>query len=101
MIHVLASIRVKAGEMGRFLEIFKANIPKVLAEEGCIEYFPARDAATELQVQVLEPDTVTVIEKWESLSALLAHLEAPHMAAYRDKVEGIVEGVSLKILTEA
>lgn len=101
MISVLASVTVTNGEMDRFLQIFKANVPEVLAEKGCIEYFPARDIETGLPPQVIDPDTVTIIEKWESVEALLAHLEAPHMAAYRKKVEGIVEGVTLKILTEA
>jgi len=38
MIHVLASITVKESERDAFLEIFKANVPKVLEEEGCVEY---------------------------------------------------------------
>ena len=29
------------------------------------------------------------------------HLKSAHMAAYRDKVKDMVEGVSLKILREA
>ena len=44
---------------------------------------------------------VTIIEKWESLAALRAHLTAPHMLTYREKVKDIVENVSLKVLQEA
>ncbi|MBM4279130.1 MAG: antibiotic biosynthesis monooxygenase, partial [Deltaproteobacteria bacterium] len=40
MISVIASIRVKAGRRSEFLQIFKANIPKVREEKGCVEYFP-------------------------------------------------------------
>lgn len=101
MISVLASVTVKKGEMDNFLKIFKANVPKVLAEEGCVEYFPAKDVTTGLHSQVHAPDMVTVIEKWESVTALLAHLDAPHMASYRKEVEGIVEEVTLKVLSEA
>jgi quinol monooxygenase YgiN len=32
---------------------------------------------------------------------LKAHMTAPHMLSYREKVKDLVAGVSLKILTEA
>ena len=38
MVHVLASLRVKAGCMPELVRIFKANVPNVLREKGCIEY---------------------------------------------------------------
>jgi quinol monooxygenase YgiN len=101
MIHVLAAIRVKPGNRPRFLEIFKANVPAVRAEAGCVEYRPTVDAASGLPPQQLDADTVTIIEKWESLDALRAHLAAPHMAAYREKVKDLVAGVTLKVLQDA
>jgi quinol monooxygenase YgiN len=101
MINVIASISVKAGKVPEFLEIFKTNIPKVRAEKGCIEYFPAIDIDSKLPPQAFDKNVVTIIEKWESLEALRNHLKAPHMLAYRDKVKDIVEGLSLKVLTEA
>ena len=101
MVHVIASIRVKAGRVSEFLEVFKSNIPSVKEEKGCIEYFPAVDVATDLPAQRLDENLVTIIEKWESLEALGDHLEAPHMLAYRERVRDIVEKVSLKVLTKA
>jgi quinol monooxygenase YgiN len=101
MISVIASIRVKPGSVSEFLEIFKANLPKVRQEKGCIEYFPAVDVDSGLPPQVLDKNTVTIIEKWESLEALRAHLTAPHMLAYREKVKDIVQNLSLKVLQEA
>jgi quinol monooxygenase YgiN len=44
---------------------------------------------------------VVVVEKWESVAALRAHLEAPHMMEYRLKVKDFVHKVSLQILTPA
>jgi quinol monooxygenase YgiN len=38
------------------------------------------------------------VEKWESLQALHAHLVAPHMAVYRERVKDVVVGVTLQIL---
>ena len=43
MIHVIASITIKEGRKSEYLDIFKANIPLVLAEEGCVDYLPTVD----------------------------------------------------------
>ena len=101
MIHVIASVSVKQGSRKEFLDIFKANVPNVLEEKGCIEYRPAVDIAAGLDPQVLDENLVTVIEKWESLDHLRAHLTAPHMLDYREKVSSMVEGVVLKVLEDA
>lgn len=101
MIYVIASVHVKAGRVREFLDIFKAVMPEVRKEKGCIEYFPAVDVDTKLPPQILDENVVTIIEKWESLEALRDHLGAPHMLAYREKVRYIVEGVKLKVLEEA
>ena len=101
MINVIASIRVKAGRVPEFLEIFNANVPSVRKEKGCIEYFPAVDVDTGLPSQRMDKNAVTIIEKWESLEALHDHLKSPHMLAYREKVKDIVEDVSLKVLKKA
>ncbi len=98
LISVLASVHVKPGRLSDLLREFEANVGHVLAEKGCIEYYAAVDIETGIGVQVLDPDLVTVIEKWESLEALRAHLAAPHMATYRDKVKDIVDRVTLKVL---
>ena len=100
MIHVIASIQVKEGQREAFVEIFKANVPLVAKEKGCMEYLPAIDVPTGLAPQELNDNVVTVIEKWQSLEELFAHLEAPHMLAYRENVKDMVENVSLKVLEE-
>lgn len=101
MITVLAFIHVKPGSRSAFLEAFRANVPNVLGEAGCIEYYPAVDAPADLPPQKLDENLVTIIEKWESLDALRTHLAAPHMSVYREKVKDIVAGVDLKVLQEA
>ena len=101
MIHVLASITIQASEREAFLEIFKANVPNVLEEDGCLEYSATVDFPTELPIQETNPNVVTVVEKWETFSHLEAHFTAPHMLEYKAKVEGMVEDVSLKILQDA
>jgi quinol monooxygenase YgiN len=99
MIYVLAAIHVKEGSLQQFLEVFKANIPAVLVEYGCIEYVPTVDAASNLPPQQLDPAVVTIVEKWESVDALHAHLKSPHMLDYRKKTKDLVENMTLKVLT--
>ncbi len=101
MIHVIASITVRESQRESFLEIFKENIPRVLEEEGCVEYSVTVDFQTDISIQDTEVSRVTVIEKWESLPHLESHFTAPHMLDYKARVEGMVENVSLKILEEA
>jgi quinol monooxygenase YgiN len=101
MIYVIASIRVQPGCLSRFLEILKSNVPAVRAETGCLDYRPTVDINAGLPPQLLEPDTVVIIEKWDSLEALRNHLASPHMLAYREKVKELVLSVSLKVLQEA
>lgn len=102
MIHVLAVITAKPGLRPALLELFQANVPNVLAEEGCIEYQAAVDAATGLTVQTsYGADAFVVVEKWESLEALQAHFKAPHMAAYAEKSRDLVADRKIHILTPA
>lgn len=99
MIHVIATIEVAPGKRDAFLAEFRKLMPKVRAENGCIEYGPAVDLDSQLPLQ--EPpreNQVFVIEKWSDLPALKAHLAAPHMAAYREAVKDLVSGVRLQIL---
>ena len=101
MIHVIASIEVKQGRVLDFIEIFKSNMPNVLQEKGCIQYVPCIDIPTKLPPQKMNSLGVTIIEKWESLEDLNAHISSPHMIAYKKKVADLVDSLSLKILTEA
>ncbi len=100
MINVIASIHIKEGRLSEFIEIFKSNIPNVLEEKGCIEYMPTIDLPTGLPPQDFNNNVVTIIEKWDSLEDLQAHLLAPHMLAYKENVKDLVDKVSLKVLGE-
>lgn len=102
MLHVVATIEIEPGKRAEFLTHFNGVVPQVRAEAGCIEYGAAVDVPTSVPVQApVRPDTVVVVEKWESLAHLQAHLAATHMAEYRKKVTGLVRGVSLQILEPA
>lgn len=99
MIKVIAKITVKDECVNEFVKIFKANVPNVLAEDGCIEYVPAKDVDSGLPPQGgVSENIITVVEAWESLDHLYAHLEAPHMLDYKEKTKDMVTGVELDVL---
>ncbi len=101
MINVIATVQVKEGKLSDFINLFKTVVPLVKAEKGCIEYFPAVDLPTDLPPQDMNENVVTIIEKWESLDHLMAHLATKHMAEHMEKEKALVEKASIKILQEA
>ena len=101
MIFVIANIQIAPGQRDAFVAEFKKIVPAVLAENGCIEYGPTVDATTDLDKQQTDDSIVTIVEKWESLDALKAHLVAPHMTQYRERVKDLVQGSQLRILQPA
>lgn len=102
MIHVLAIITAKPGMRDTILKEFRANMPAVHAEKGCIEYGPATDAAGMGGFQTkFGDDTFVVIEKWETTDALKAHAAAPHMAAYGAKTRDMIASRVIHVLSPA
>ena len=102
MLHVIATIEVEPGKRAEFLTHFHWVVPFVRAEDGCIEYLPTVDTPTPFVAQPpVRHDTVIVVEKWESLEKLQAHMKAKHMAEYRERVETLVTKVTLEVTEEA
>jgi len=102
MIHVVAIITAKPGQREKILEAFRANMPAVHAEDGCIEYGPAVDADGLGRFQTkFGPDTFVVIEKWRDPGALKAHAASPHMAAYSANVKDLIAGRVVHVLSPA
>jgi quinol monooxygenase YgiN len=100
MLHVLAFITTKPGLRASVLEAFRANMPAVHAEEGCIEYVPVVDLPAFGPSQTeLGPDTFVVVEKWASPEALKAHAAAPHMRAYAERTADMIETRTIHVLS--
>ncbi|MEX1040661.1 MAG: putative quinol monooxygenase [Pirellulaceae bacterium] len=102
MIHVIATIELTPGSQAAFLKEFHALVPLVHAEAGCLTYGPTVDVACDaLPIDSPRADVVTVVESWESVEALQAHLAAPHMLEYREKVKDYVSGTKIQVLEPA
>jgi quinol monooxygenase YgiN len=102
MIHVVAAITTKPGQRAAVLRLLKENVPAVLAEAGCIEYGPVVDVPDGPAFQAqLGSGSFFVIEKWDSMAALSAHIASPHMAAYANKTRELLASRAVHILTGA
>ena len=102
MIHVIAIITTKSGLRESVLQHFRANVPVVQAEDGCIEYGATVDADNALAFQTpYGADTFVVVEKWASMAALGAHAAAPHMVAYGAKTRDMIATRVIHILAPA
>lgn len=98
MIHVVATVQVQPGKRVDFLDEFQQVVPFVLKEHGCVQYGPTVDADTGINAQqCLGDDFVVIIERWESVDALKAHLGADHMASYRERVKDLVAASKLQV----
>lgn len=98
MLHVIATIELEPGRRDEFLTHFLWVAPQVRQEEGCLEYAPTVDSGTTFAAQPpLRDDVVVVVEKWESLAHLQAHMATRHMAEYRERVTGLVRAVTLHV----
>lgn len=99
MIHVLAQVELNPRTREDFLAEFAKVAILVRQEAGCIEYGAAVDTPTGIPVQNFIGETaVLIIEKWESVDHLKAHLVAPHMTDYRVRIKPFVQSVRLQVL---
>jgi quinol monooxygenase YgiN len=99
MIHVIATIELNEGCRDDFLKILNENVPLVKAEQGCLAYEPTVDVKPGLPIPVaVRENVVTIIEAWENLEALHAHLKTPHMATYREAAKDFVRNLSVQVL---
>jgi quinol monooxygenase YgiN len=103
MLHVLAIVTAHPGQRGPLLEHFRAIVPAVRAEAGCIEYGATVDAEglQGFPMTAAGTDTFIVVEKWASADALKAHAAAPHMRDYADKAKALIASRIIHVLAPA
>ena len=102
MVHVLAIITARPGMRDRILQVFRANVAAVHAEDGCLGYEAAVDVdPTGPSFAQFGADTFVVVEKWASIEALRAHAVAPHMKAYAASVKELTASRAIHVLQPA
>jgi quinol monooxygenase YgiN len=102
MIYVVATIEVAEGARERLLAKQRELLPLVRAEAGCVEYAPSVEVSlTDPPKTPLRDNFIFMHEKWESLAHLRAHLAAPHMKAFREKIQDMIVAVKVEVFESA
>ena len=79
----------------------RAIVDTVRAEKGCCEYRLLGDAVTDWEKpQRFGDRTLWMLEKWESIGALKAHLETPHMKAFGPTVRPMRSASTFHVLED-
>ncbi len=98
MIYVVATIELAEGVRDQFLAIQRDLLPLVRAEQGCLEYTPSVDVAFgNPPKSAPRANCVVMQEKWQTLADLQAHLTAPHMKSFRERVKELVRGTKVEV----
>ena len=101
MITVIAEIKVKPGRRDSVMEKIIALLPDVQAEKGCHRYEPYVDFNGQIPWRKTVPDSIFMLEDWESLAHLEAHQQAEHMAKHRENIKADVLDVVIHIIEKA
>lgn len=101
MLTVVAEICVKPGRRHVVLEAINTLIPTVLEEEGCHQYDALVDHQAQVPWKQNSPDSIFMLEQWESLRHLEQHQQMPHMDAHRAAIKDDVVDVKILVLEPA
>ncbi len=102
MLIVIADIQIRPGVQHRenVLNAFRNITPVVLQEEGCHGYELLVDHDSDVHYQTKVPDSIIMLEQWESIEHLNAHLQTSHMQAYQQQVKNDVLDVKIRIMQQ-
>ena len=90
MILVLGTVKLSLDRLEGARVAMERMVGASRAEPGCIAYAYAQD--------VLDPETIHVVEKWRDRQALTDHFATPHMAEWRGVMGSLgLSGRDLKV----
>ena len=81
MIIVEGRARIPEDAWPKALAAMEKMIKASRAEPGCIEYAYSRD--------LLDPNLLRIIERWQDKAALVSHFAEPHMAEFRQALAAV------------
>lgn len=70
MLEIIVRCYVKDGSNAEFIRLANLLAEKARQDQGCISYYVGQD--------INNPNTIALIEQWESYSHLQAHLQTGH-----------------------
>lgn len=90
IVNVVAAIAAKPGQEQRVEDILKGLVRPSRQDKGCILY--------DLHKDLDNPGVFVFYEAWESREMLEAHLNAPHLLAWREKAPELAASMDVKVL---
>ncbi|MTD27752.1 putative quinol monooxygenase [Erwinia sorbitola] len=101
MLTVIAEICIKPGRRTAVLHAIEKLTPTVLDEEGCGSYQALIDHKAQVPWKQYSPDSIFMVEQWESLRHLEQHQQTDHMEAHRTAIKDDVVDVKIYVLEPA
>jgi quinol monooxygenase YgiN len=93
MIYVIAELSIKAGSAEKAAAAARHAVAATVKEDGCITY--------DMHLSVSDPTRLVVVERWESREALNAHLQTPHLKAWRAAGADFVTARKVEVIAPA
>jgi quinol monooxygenase YgiN len=98
MIHAIAAIKAREGERDNLVAAFREILPEVRAKTGCLEYSLALHLRTGFPGQPpFDENEFIIVEKWDDLESLKAHMADPKYQAWFVKLWPLVAGASMQV----
>lgn len=88
---IVADIRALPGKAELVKAELQKLVPITLAENGCLQY--------DLHQDNEDPHHFLFYENWETRELWQDHMNAPHLAAYKEATEGAVAGITIYEMT--
>lgn len=84
MIIVHGTIPLKSDCRDQALNLARTMVEFTRAEAGCISY--------DFYVALSDPNTLMLFQEWETMEALMAHFQTPHMDDFLKQLPDLVDG---------
>ncbi len=99
-VYVLCRFDLKPdASLANYIDKTLAVVPSVRAEDGCRMYTLLKDAETDWDKPMRFGErTMWMLEKWDSVDALKAHLDTPHMKAFGPSVRPMRSASTFHVL---
>jgi len=82
MIIVVATITSKPGKRNEIISKSQKVISKTRMESGCISY--------ELMASTEDENVLVMVERWENMESLQAHMQTPHFQSFGPSIEHLM-----------
>tara|TARA_B100001123_G_C15057669_1_gene926229 strand:- start:50 stop:391 length:342 start_codon:yes stop_codon:yes gene_type:complete len=84
VIIVQGNIPLRSESRDKAIELARKMVAATKSEEGCISY--------DFYLGLSDPDTLMVFQEWETMEALMEHLQTPHMEDFLRELPDVVSG---------